>query len=213
MPFCTNCGKKISDDVQTCPFCGRPVNFEGANQNAQQNFKQNNQQNFSQNPVQNPNQGYQQNNAQGNAQNYQQTNYQQPNYQQQNNAQSSFNSADALNTQDYTSQFDPKDVAANKIYAVFAYFGILFLVPLLAAKDSPFAKFHTNQGIVIFICECIVSMIVSVMSHFPVVGVLFSILGGLCSLVLFVAVIMGIVYAAQGQAKELPVIGKIKILK
>ena len=41
-----------------------------------------------------------------------------------------------------------KDIEKNKIMAVLAY--IIFLIPLLAAKDSPFAKFHTNQGSSIF---------------------------------------------------------------
>ncbi|MEI8042594.1 MAG: DUF4339 domain-containing protein [Verrucomicrobiota bacterium] len=41
---------------------------------------------------------------------------------------------------------DPADVDKNKIFAVLAYLGILFLVPLLAAKESRFARYHTNQG-------------------------------------------------------------------
>ncbi len=26
MPFCTNCGKNISDDNSFCSYCGAPVN-------------------------------------------------------------------------------------------------------------------------------------------------------------------------------------------
>ena len=31
--------------------------------------------------------------------------------------------------------------------AILAYFGILVLIPILAAKDSKFARFHANQGL------------------------------------------------------------------
>jgi hypothetical protein len=41
---------------------------------------------------------------------------------------------------------DPQDAQDNKIMAILAYLGLLFLVPFLAAKESPFARFHTNQG-------------------------------------------------------------------
>ena len=37
---------------------------------------------------------------------------------------------------------DPADVDTNKIFAVLAYLGILVLVPLLAAKESRFARYH-----------------------------------------------------------------------
>lgn len=36
----------------------------------------------------------------------------------------------------------------DKIFGVLAYIGILWLVPLLAAPKSKFAKYHANQGLV-----------------------------------------------------------------
>ena len=39
---------------------------------------------------------------------------------------------------------DPKDVEENKLIAAVGYLGILFLIPLLAKKDSPFAQFHAK---------------------------------------------------------------------
>lgn len=125
----------------------------------------------------------------------------------------SFNAADALNTADCTAQYDAKDIADNKVFGVLAYIGILFLVPLLARKDSPFAKFHTNQGLVLFIFEFISGIVFGLLSCIPFVGWIFSLAGKLISLAFLVFMILGIVYAAQGQAKELPIIGKIKILK
>src|SRR5471030_1450735 len=39
------------------------------------------------------------------------------------------------------------DVEKNKVFGILAYLGPLCLVPILVAKDSPFAKYHANQGL------------------------------------------------------------------
>ena len=106
---------------------------------------------------------------------------------------------------DYSDEMDPDDVNKNKFMAVLAYFGVLVLIPIIAARDSKYAKFHANQGLVLFLLEIVCSALIKL----KVLGWLFSI----CSLVLFVFAIIGIIYAAQGKAKELPVIGNWKILK
>lgn len=54
-------------------------------------------------------------------------------------------------TADLTDQFDKADVEQNKVMAILAYFGILVLIPILAAKDSKFARFHANQGLLLCI--------------------------------------------------------------
>ena len=38
----------------------------------------------------------------------------------------------------------PEDVQNNKVFAILAYIGILVLVPIFAAKESKFARFHAN---------------------------------------------------------------------
>lgn len=111
---------------------------------------------------------------------------------------------------DYTATMDPNDIAQNKFMAVLAYIGILFLVPLLAAPNSPYARFHANQGLVLFIVDIVVGVLNVILGFIPVVG---SIIGGLLGLAIFVFWILGIVNAASGKAKELPLIGKIRILK
>ena len=103
------------------------------------------------------------------------------------------------NTADYTSQMDPADIEQNKVFAILSYFWILWLIPLLAAKESKFARFHANQGLVLFIASIICGIV--------------PILGWLLSIVVLVFAIMGIVSAVQGQAKDLPLIGKIKLIK
>ena len=108
------------------------------------------------------------------------------------------------NTADTTSEYDAQDIEKNKVMAVLAY--ILFFIPLLAAKDSKFARFHTNQGLVLFLG----GIIASVVAVIPVIGWIVAPIAGL---VITVLAIIGILNALNGRAKELPVIGKFKILK
>lgn len=120
---------------------------------------------------------------------------------------------DFTNTADTTSEYSPEDINANKIMAILSYIGILVLIPIFCAKDSKFAKFHANQGIVLAIAEIIVSVLVKIFSAIPVLGLFIALAGGLIGLATFVFTIMGIINAANGKAKELPIIGGIRILK
>lgn len=119
---------------------------------------------------------------------------------------------------DYTMQFDPNDVQQNKVLALFAYLEILFLIPLLAAPNSPYARFHANQGLVLFLTSIISGVVMGVLAviliWIPVAGViLIAVLGAAISICMFIFMILGIVNAVTGKAKELPIIGKIRILK
>lgn len=101
--------------------------------------------------------------------------------------------------------FDPADIESNKTMAGLAY--ILFFLPLVACPDSPFGRFHANQGLVLLIFAFAGSFILSII---PFIGwVLLPVFGILC----FVLMILGLVNGLGGKAKELPVIGKFRILK
>lgn len=105
----------------------------------------------------------------------------------------------------------------DKIYGVLSYIGILWLVGLLAGKTE-FAKFHANQGLVLFLAELILGVVAGIASAIllfvPVIG---SIIGGLLTAVVSLGslalMIVGIVNVVQGQMKPLPVIGGIRIIK
>ncbi|MDR1332528.1 MAG: hypothetical protein LBK07_10555 [Tannerella sp.] len=103
-----------------------------------------------------------------------------------------------------------KDVQDNKIFAILAYFGILFLIPLFAAKESPFARFHANQGCILFILDIVVYIVALIITM--LVPFLWFI-GSLLYLGLFVLMILGIVNAAKGEKKELPLVGNFQIIK
>ena len=121
------------------------------------------------------------------------------------------------NTADTTSEYDPQDIEKNKFMAILAYFGILVIIPILAAKESKFARFHSNQGLILCIAAILYSVVYSILS-----GIILSISWHLYWLVSIIALlgfalliwfIIGIVNAAQGRAKELPLIGHYKLLK
>ncbi len=113
-------------------------------------------------------------------------------------------------TPDITGDFTTEDIEKNKIMALLAYCGPLVLVPIFAAKDSPFAKFHSNQGLVLLIVHIIIIIACTILAVIPIIG---WIIGLILPLVSFVLAVLGIINAINGRAKELPVIGKFRILK
>jgi uncharacterized membrane protein len=121
------------------------------------------------------------------------------------------------NTHDYSSQYDPNDIETNKVLALFSYFGILFLIPLLGAPNSKYARFHASQGLNLFILEIILAIASSIfgaiLGWIAVVGWLVSLVFWLLSLLVAIIAIVGIVNAVGGKAKELPIIGGLRILK
>ena len=125
---------------------------------------------------------------------------------QQNTAQTDFSAkvTNLNNTADITDQFDKDDIEKNKVMGLLAY--ILFFIPLLAAKDSPFARYHANQGLVLFLAAILSSVILII----PILG---WIIAPILSIVITVLAVIGIINALNGKAKELPIIGKFKILK
>lgn len=111
--------------------------------------------------------------------------------------------------EDFTA--DPEDVQKNKVMAIIAYFGCLCFIPLIVAKDSQFAKYHANQGLSLFIMSIVLSAVKMVLafSDIPMVGMVVTVI----QIGLLVLMVLGIVNAAGGKMKPLPVIGGFKILK
>ncbi|MBI2589504.1 hypothetical protein HYW32_00510 [Candidatus Berkelbacteria bacterium] len=89
------------------------------------------------------------------------------------------------------------DIEQNKLWAVIAYIGILFLIPLLAKKDSPYAQYHAKQGMVLFL----VSVVIGFIAWIPLIGWLIAL--GVVALW-----ITGVVNALSGKMTPLPIIGQ-----
>lgn len=108
---------------------------------------------------------------------------------------------------------DPADVEKNKVFGVLSYLPpLLFLVALLTARQSRFAMYHCNQGIVLTIASFagwFAYMILSaILGFIPILGVLVIMLLGFALMVgVFALAIIGLINAANGRCKPLPLIG------
>ncbi len=122
-----------------------------------------------------------------------------------------------------TSRFDPMDVQSNKAMAILSYIGIFVLIPVFAAKQSPYARYHANQGLALFLAEVIWSVFCAIINAclgvLSLFGALFWIISsvvssilGILSLVFLALAVYGIVNAATGKAKPLPVLGRFTLL-
>lgn len=184
MPICNECGTSVEEGKRFCPACGTEMPDRAAQRGA--GFGQ-------------PNAGYGGAAQQGTGNSFEEK------------------LKNLNNTADTTYEFSADDVQKNKGMAILAYIGILVLIPLFAAKDSKFARYHANQGLVLLI----VNIAYGILSG--VIGALFgnlffplTMIPGifrLLSLVILALMILGIVNAAKGLAKELPIIGRYKVLK
>lgn len=105
-----------------------------------------------------------------------------------------------LNTPDTTDSFDADDIATNKNYAILACLAVLFWIPLVAAKNSAFAKYYANQGAILLI----LFLIAGIVGFVPFIGGLFRILLGIIGIA---EMLFLLVNANNGRAKEMPVIG------
>ncbi len=93
----------------------------------------------------------------------------------------------------------------KKLFSILAYLGLLWFIPFLAEKNDPDVKFHVEQGLPLLI----IGVILYILTWIPIINIFSWILSiGVC-----VLAIMGIINAYKGVQKELPITGKIKILK
>ena len=199
MKTCPNCGNQVADEALFCNNCGTNVsNVEVVKSDADQiagetisaavsgaanvtggNFSGNPQpQNFGEQP-----QSF--NNAS--------QNFQQP--------------YSHIDPSDHTAEFDPRDIADNKLFAVIPYFTFAFgLIIALLCRESAYTKFHAKNAIRLEIC----SLLAFIPAIIPVLGWIVS---AVLLLILFVLRIIGIINCFQGKANELPIVGNIGFLR
>lgn len=135
---------------------------------------------------------------------------------------------DILDTEDTTELYEKEDIKNNTFMALLSYVSFLVFIPYFANNNSKYVKYHAIQGMNLFILWCVYAILNNLLSlikvdriitvgdfraarlvtpwfiSYPmyVIGVLF----GICS-------VIGIIYVCEGKAKELPLIGKVKIVK
>ena len=199
MTYCENCGKQLEESVKFCTSCGASYQTNDEENSTSENLKESQEI----------------------------TNQTEPTAEEK--LQQATVTIDAVtqklgNTTDHTSDFSKTDIEANKGPALLSYFGLLVLIPIFAAKHSPYARYHANQGLVLF-----VGMLVWAVIDGAVTALLRALLGNalglwgmysLCGTALniiyagfSILAVIGIINVLNERAKELPIIGKYKILK
>lgn len=139
-----------------------------------------------------------------------------------------------LDTEDNTKKYTKKDIEDNKAMAIISYFGPLAMLPYFGQKNSKFAQFHAVNGMNLFVIEIALYILYSVIEKICYVfkfnhasnlnDILSRLYGntipwflslplGILNFIVVSLSLIGIVYAACGKAKELPLIGKFKIIK
>ena len=92
----------------------------------------------------------------------------------------------------------------NILMAVFAYMGPLIIVSYIIGREDPFVKFHIKQGLVLFAIEAALWVL---SSFFWMIFYQFWMIWQIINLAIFILAIVGIINAAQGKEKELPLVG------
>lgn len=93
----------------------------------------------------------------------------------------------------------------KKTTDIVAYITWIGWIVAFCAGTRQESKFHLNQALVIWL----INIVLMILAYIPIV----NIVAGILSIVMFVFWIMGLVGACQGNEKELPLIGSIKIIK
>jgi uncharacterized membrane protein len=128
-----------------------------------------------------------------------------------------------MDTEDHKSEFSIEEVKKYKTSAILSYIPIIVVIFLITGKQkqSKYLCFHMNQGLVITIITATVSIISTIL------GIIFksdtmlkdsvpgwvSFISYIMYCVCFLSSIYGIVNTYNDSSKEIPLIGKIKLLK
>lgn len=117
------------------------------------------------------------------------------------------------NVKDDSKKFSKKEIEDGKGMALLSYIGFLVLIPYLAEKKNKYVCFHALEGMNLFIYELILGGILTFVNIFIPLAFLRSLFSTIVSLIWLALSIIGIINVCNDQAKELPIINKMKIIK
>ena len=114
---------------------------------------------------------------------------------------------------DSSKKFDKKDIENNKAMAALAY--IIAPIPYFVETKSKWVHYHAIQGMNLFIIFIVLSLVVSILNSLILWPFLFikTILRTALYAFIVIFAVIGIVNVCNGEAKELPLINKFKIIK
>ena len=101
---------------------------------------------------------------------------------------------------DHTAMFEEEDIRRTNILSALCYLSFLFVIlGLLIEPNSKFLRYHINQSIILYIFGILCGLVAII----PFLGWIAAVIGSVACIVFMV---MGIVRAFKGQAKDLPII-------
>lgn len=112
--------------------------------------------------------------------------------------------------EDHTAKFDVGDIESNKVVCGISYLWVLFFLPLVACQESKLGKFHANQALLLFLYGIASGIVGGTCSIIPIIG---GLIPTLLSIAGFAAMVYCMVNTFMGKAKEVPLIGRITIIK
>lgn len=185
MPYCGNCGNYIKEGENFCSACGTKVAAT-------------------------------------------------PNTNTKQTAQQTIPRPSTYSYHDNTS-YSEEDIQNSKVYAILAYLGILFFLPLVATPNSKYGRYHANQGLLLLITSAILGfvgwllqVIVKAIFHTELVyygmhtgirtlsgfgSVLCVIIAVVVIAAIAALILYGMLNAANGKTKPLPVIGGFTLIR
>jgi uncharacterized membrane protein len=111
------------------------------------------------------------------------------------------------NTRDDTDRFSPSDIEQNRMMALLSYIWLCCLVPMFAAKNSPYALYHARQGLILAIVETAAALVLGLLAKIPLLGIIFAIARFLLLFTCVVLSLVGIYNVLNNKARELPLMG------
>ena len=131
-------------------------------------------------------------------------------------------------TRDFTHNYDPNDFSAHKKHCILAALGVTFWAPYAFCKNCQSARFYANQGLLTFIIEVLCSIVYGLLMNLVSIafventfdGYRLSIAGWIVMLIFTVLcyaipvfiVVTSVKNIRAGKVKEIPFIGKFRIL-
>ncbi len=115
---------------------------------------------------------------------------------------------------DFSKDYTDKEKSEGMFFGILSYISVLCLIPYFLEDKNNFVKFHAKQGLNLFLLEVIVGVSASILVFLLLfLGFAIVLVRNIIECVFFVVSIMGIIDAATGKARELPIVNKIKIVR
>lgn len=191
MKICTNCNNQMEDSALFCTKCGARIMPKVKEETQYENSTKQNSENSNYNTY----------DTNDNFNDYAKNN----NKYYTNDYSSSYN-----DFYDHTGEFDPKDIADNKIFAMLVYLTgtIGIIIALLAGKGSEYVKFHVKQEvkfIILTLLTSVVSLLLCWTVIVPIAALIFILVLEIIQIICFFS-------ACKGRAKEAAIVRDIGFL-